>query len=218
MKKEKKKFSEIINSSSFLNNTILVLGLILFILIIIMLVYFVLKTKNPDAFKTEDEILFEEFQNFVAEQEKAKAEAAKNDGTFSVHFNDITIKGSLPKRVKSKFYIECFDDGLINIYSKYTYAIAKTDYGYAKGVILKIRVIKDSDLSKVPEEEGEYTVIDKNEDYSIIAIVPKGKEYFENDEISKDNYEELSKYRQEIIDSVKVEEIPIELTIDGRES
>ena len=183
-----------------------------------MLVYFVLKTKNPDAFKTEDEILFEEFQNFVAEQEKAKAEAAKNDGTFSVHFNDITIKGSLPKRVKSKFYIECFDDGLINIYSKYTYAIAKTDYGYAKGVILKIRVIKDSDLSKVPEEEGEYTVIDKYEDYSIIAIVPKGKEYFENDEISKDNYEELSKYRQEIIDSVKVEEIPIELTIDGRES
>lgn len=218
MKKEKKKFSEIINSSSFLNNTILVLGLILFILIIIMLVYFVLKTKNPDAFKTEDEILFEEFQNFVAEQEKAKAEAAKNDGTFSVHFNDITVKGSLPKRVKSKFYIECFDDGLINIYSKYTYAIAKTDYGYAKGVILKIRVIKDSDLSKVPEEEGEYTVIDKYEDYSIIAIVPKGKEYFENDEISKDNYEELSKYRQEIIDSVKVEEIPIGLTIDGRES
>lgn len=218
MKKEKKKFSEIINSSSFLNNTILVLGLILFILIIIMLVYFVLKTKNPDAFKTEDEILFEEFQNFVAEQEKAKAEAAKNDGTFSVHFNDITVKGSLPKRVKSKFYIECFDDGLINIYSKYTYAIAKTNYGYAKGVILKIRVIKDSDLSKVPEEEGEYTVIDKYEDYSIIAIVPKGKEYFENDEISKDNYEELSKYRQEIIDSVKVEEIPIGLTIDGRES
>lgn len=218
MKKEKKKFSEIINSSSFLNNTILVLGLILFILIIIMLVYFVLKTKNPDAFKTEDEILFEEFQNFVAEQEKAKAEAAKNDGTFSVHFNDITVKGSLPKKVKSKFYIECFDDGLINIYSKYTYAIAKTDYGYAKGVILKIRVIKDSDLSKVPEEEGEYTVIDKYEDYSIIAIVPKGKEYFENDEISKDNYEELSKYRQEIIDSVKVEEIPIGLTIDGRES
>lgn len=218
MKKEKKKFSEIINSSSFLNNTILVLGLILFILIIIMLVYFVLKTKNPDAFKTEDEILFEEFQNYVAEQEKAKAEAAKNDGTFSVHFNDITVKGSLPKRVKSKFYIECFDDGLINIYSKYTYAIAKTDYGYAKGVILKIRVIKDSDLSKVPEEEGEYTVIDKYEDYSIIAIVPKGKEYFENDEISKDNYEELSKYRQEIIDSVKVEEIPIGLTIDGRES
>ena len=156
MKKEKKKFSEIINSSSFLNNTILVLGLILFILIIIMLVYFVLKTKNPDAFKTEDEILFEEFQNFVAEQEKAKAEAAKNNGTFSVHFNDITVKGSLPKKVKSKFYIECFDDGLINIYSKYTYAIAKTDYGYAKGVILKIRVIKDSDLSKVPEEEGEY--------------------------------------------------------------
>ena len=218
MKKEKKKFSEIINSSSFLNNTILVLGLILFILIIIMLVYFVLKTKNPDAFKTEDEILFEEFQNFVAEQEKAKAEAAKNNGTFSVHFNDITVKGSLPKKVKSKFYIECFDDGLINIYSKYTYAIAKTDYGYAKGVILKIRVIKDSDLSKVPEEEGEYTVIDKYEDYSIIAIVPKGKEYFENDEISKDNYEELSKYRQEIIDSVKVEEIPIGLTIDGRES
>lgn len=218
MKKEKKKFSEIINSSSFLNNTILVLGLILFILIIIMLVYFVLKTKNPDAFKTEDEILFEEFQNYVAEQEKAKAEAAKNDGTFSVHFNDITVKGSLPKRVKSKFYIECFDDGLINIYSKYTYAIAKTDYGYAKGVILKIRVIKDSDLSKVPEEEGEYTVIDKYEDYSIIAIVPKGKEYFENDEISKDNYEELSKYRQEIIDSVKVEEISIGLTIDGRES
>ena len=218
MKKEKKKFSEIINSSSFLNNTILVLGLILFILIIIMLVYFVLKTKNPDAFKTEDEILFEEFQNYVAEQEKAKAEAAKNDGTFSVHFNDITVKGSLPKRVKSKFYIECFDDGLINIYSKYTYAIAKTDYGYAKGVVLKIRVIKDSDLSKVPEEEGEYTVIDKYEDYSIIAIVPKGKEYFENDEISKDNYEELSKYRQEIIDSVKVEEIPIGLTIDGRES
>ena len=218
MKKEKKKFSEIINSSSFLNNTILVLGLILFILITIMLVYFVLKTKNPDAFKTEDEILFEEFQNFVEEQEKAKAEAAKNDGTFSVHFNDITVKGSLPKRVKSKFYIECFDDGLINIYSKYTYAIAKTDYGYAKGVILKIRVIKDSDLSKVPEEEGEYTVIDKYEDYSIIAIVPKGKEYFENDEISKDNYEELSKYRQEIIDSVKVEEIPIGLTIDGRES
>ena len=218
MKKEKEKFSEIINSSSFLNNTILVLGLILFILIIIMLVYFVLKTKNPDAFKTEDEILFEEFQNFVAEQEKAKAEAAKNNGTFSVHFNDITVKGSLPKKVKSKFYIECFDDGLINIYSKYTYAIAKTDYGYAKGVILKIRVIKDSDLSKVPEEEGEYTVIDKYEDYSIIAIVPKGKEYFENDEISKDNYEELSKYRQEIIDSVKVEEIPIGLTIDGRES
>ena len=120
--------------------------------------------------------------------------------------------------MKSKFHIECFEDWLINIYSKYTYAIAKTDYGYAKGVILKIRVIKDSDLSKVPEEEGEYTVIDKYEDYSIIAIVPKGIEYFENDEISKDNYEELSKYRQEIIDSVKVEEIPIGLTIDGRES
>ena len=218
MKKEKKKISEIINSNSFLNNTILVLGLILFVLIIIMLVYFVLKTKNPNAFKTEDEILFEEFQNYVAEQERAKAEAAKNDGTFSVHFNDITVKGSLPKRVKSKFHIECFEDGLINIYSKYTYAIAKTDYGYAKGVILKIRVIKDSDLSKVPEEEGEYTVIDKYEDYSIIAIVPKGIEYFENDEISKDNYEELSKYRKEIIDSVKVEEIPIGLAIDGRES
>ena len=91
MKKEKKKISEIINSNSFLNNTILVLGLILFVLIIIILVYFVLKTKNPNAFKTEDEILFEEFQNYVAEQERAKADAAKNDGTFSVHFNDITV-------------------------------------------------------------------------------------------------------------------------------
>ena len=110
--------------------------------------------------------------------------------------------------MESKFYLECFDDASINIYSKYTYALSKSrDYEEEKGIILTIRIVKEEDLPRVEELEGKYAIIVKIDDYQVIAVVPKTTQYITDDDVSKSNYDRLSQYRQEIIDSVTVTKV-----------
>ena len=186
-------------------NLIITIGVILFILFIFFLVYLVIIDSNPNAFKNENEIKNELVTN-TSEDDIEKEQLATTP-TFNLVAEDISISGKLPKLMESKFYLECFDDGSINIYSKYTYALSKSrNYEKEKGIILTIRIVKEEDLPRVEELEGKYTIIGEMNDYIIIAVEPKSIQYIRDDDISKSNYERLSAYRQEIIDSITITE------------
>ena len=186
-------------------NLIITIGVILFILFIFFLVYLVIIDSNPNAFKNENEIKNELVTN-TSEDDIEKEQLATTP-TFNLIAEDISISGKLPKLMESKFYLECFDDGSINIYSKYTYALSKSrNYEKEKGIILTIRIVKEEDLPRVEELEGKYTIVGEMNDYIIIAVEPKSIQYIRDDDISKSNYERLSAYRQEIIDSITITE------------
>lgn len=186
-------------------NLIITIGVILFILFIFFLVYLVIIDSNPNAFKNENEIKNELVTN-TSEDDIEKEQLATKP-TFNLVAEDISISGKLPKLMESKFYLECFDDGSINIYSKYTYALSKSrNYEKEKGIILTIRIVKEEDLPRVEELEGKYTIVGEMNDYIIIAVEPKSIQYIRDDDISKSNYERLSAYRQEIIDSITITE------------
>ena len=192
-------------------NIIIALGLLLFLIVIILCVYFVLKNNNPNAFKSKDELYNELLQNMILSQNNDNIKTEEdivNDGTFSVYVDNIYVEGKLPRMMKEKFYIECFEDGLINIYSKYTYALSKSKYDSVKGIILKIRIAKDDMLDKIKENEGEYNIITKINDYNIISIIPNTIEYIKEDDVSVSNYNKLVKYRDEIIKSIIVKDNP----------
>ena len=192
-------------------NIIITLGLLLFLIVIILCVYFVLKNNNPNAFKSKDELYNELLQNMILSQNNDNIKTEEdivNDGTFSVYVDNIYVEGKLPRMMKEKFYIECFEDGLINIYSKYTYALSKSKYDSVKGIILKIRIAKDDMLDKIKENEGEYNIITKINDYNIISIIPNTIEYIKEDDVSVSNYNKLVKYRDEIIKSIIVKDNP----------
>lgn len=196
-------------------NLIITIGVILFILFVFFLVYLVIIDSNPNAFKNENEIKNELVTN-TSEDDIEKEQLATTP-TFNLVAEDISISGKLPKLMESKFYLECFDDGSINIYSKYTYALSKSrNYEKEKGIILTIRIVKEEDLPRVEELEGKYTIIGEMNDYIIIAVEPKSIQYIRDDDISKSNYERLSAYRQEIIDSITITEAEegIENTIE----
>ena len=202
-------------------NIIIGLGLILFIVIISIVVYYVIRTNNPDSFKTEQELYEDMLANMISEYNKSQMaeeeDKTKNDGTFSVLVDNILLEGKLPKTMKSKYYIECYKNGLINIYSKYTYALSQTKYNEPKGIVLQIMLATD-DILKAIEEEGEkYNLITKINNYSIVYIIPSTIEYLEDDDISKSNYEKLAKYREEIIKSIIVKENEEEIDINFQE-
>ena len=77
-------------------------------------------------------------------------------------------------------------------------------------------IVKDDALKVVKDEEGDYTIIDKIDDFNIIYVIPKDIEYLEDDETSISNYTRLSSYREEIINSIKVskEEISLNKTVN----
>ena len=186
-------------------NLIITIGVILFILFIFFLVYLVIIDSNPNAFKNENEIKNELVTN-TSEDDIEKEQLATTP-TFNLVAGDISISGKLTELMESKFYLECFDDGSINIYSKYTYALSKSrNYEKEKGIILTIRIVKEEDLPRVEELEGKYTIVGEMNDYIIIAVEPKSIQYIRDDDISKSNYERLSAYRQEIIDSITITE------------
>ena len=194
-------------------NLIITIGVILFILFIFFLVYLVIIDSNPNAFKNEikNELVTNTSENDI------KKEQLATTPTFNLVAEDISISGKLPKLMESKFYLECFNDGSINIYSKYTYALSKSrNYEKEKGIILTIRIVKEEDLPRVEKLEGKYTIIGEMNDYIIIAVEPKSIQYIRDDDISKSNYERLSAYRQEIIDSITITEAEegIENTIE----
>lgn len=187
-------------------NLIITLGVILFILVICFLVYLVIIDNNPNAFKDENEITNNTITNTATDD--AEKEQLSTTPNFNLVAENISISGKLPKLMESKFYLECFDDASINIYSKYTYALSKSrDYEEEKGIILTIRIVKEEDLPRVEELEGKYTIIDKIDDYQVIAVVPKTTQYITDDDVSKSNYDRLSQYRQKIIDSVTVTKV-----------
>lgn len=187
-------------------NLIITLGVILFILVICFLVYLVIIDSNPNAFKDENEITNNTITNTATDD--AEKEQLSTTPNFNLVAENISISGKLPKLMESKFYLECFDDASINIYSKYTYALSKSrDYEEEKGIILTIRIVKEEDLPRVEELEGKYAIIDKIDDYQVIAVVPKTTQYITDDDVSKSNYDRLSQYRQEIIDSVTVTKV-----------
>ncbi len=192
-------------------NIIIGLGLILFIVIISIVVYYVIRTNNPDSFKTEQELYEDMLANMISEYNESQMaeeeDKTKNDGTFSVLVDNILLEGKLPKTMKSKYYIECYKNGLINIYSKYTYALSQTKYNEPKGIVLQIMLATDDILKAIEEEGDKYTVITKIKDYSIIYIIPDDIQYLEEDDISRSNYDKLAKYRDEIIKSVTVKDI-----------
>ena len=136
-----------------------------------------------------------------------KEDIKTDDGTFSVLADNILVEGKLPKSMKSKYYIECYANGLVNIYSKYTYALSQTKYNEPKGIILQIMIANDKLLKDIEEEGDKYTVITKIKDYSIIYIIPDDIQYLEEDDISRSNYDKLAKYRDEIIKSITVKDI-----------
>ena len=187
-------------------NLIITLGVILFILVICFLVYLVIIDSNPNAFKDENEITNNTITTTATDD--AEKEQLSTTPNFNLVAENISISGKLPKLMESKFYLECFDDASINIYSKYTYALSKSrDYEEEKGIILTIRIVKEEDLPRVEELEGKYAIIDKIDDYQVIAVVPKTTQYITDDDVSKSNYDRLSQYRQEIIDSVTVTKV-----------
>lgn len=187
-------------------NLIITLGVILFILVICFLVYLVIIDNNPNAFKDENEITNNTITTTATDD--AEKEQLSTTPNFNLVAENISISGKLPKLMESKFYLECFDDASINIYSKYTYALSKSrDYEEEKGIILTIRIVKEEDLPRVEELEGKYAIIDKIDDYQVIAVVPKTTQYITDDDVSKSNYDRLSQYRQEIIDSVTVTKV-----------
>lgn len=209
-KKSKKKKEKKALSKNAKENIIITLGLVLFVIIISLVVYFVLRTNNPDAFKSEEELyeeelqkLMDEYNNYLNANNTQEEETVTNNGTFSVYVDDIYVEGKLPKMMREKFYIECYESGLINIYSKYTYALSQTKYGKPQGIILRIRIAKDDMIDEFEAEEGEYTLITKVNDYNVLYNIPNTIEYLEDDDISRSNYEKLSKYREEIIESIK---------------
>ena len=108
-------------------NLIITLGVILFILVICFLVYLVIIDSNPNAFKDENEITNNTITTTATDD--AEKEQLSTTPNFNLVAENISISGKLPKLMESKFYLECFDDASINIYSKYTYALSKSrDY------------------------------------------------------------------------------------------
>ena len=199
-------------------NIIIGIGLILFIVIISIVVYYVIRTNNPDSFKTEQELYEDMLANMIDENKKTEEEDKnKNNGTFSVLVDNIFLEGKLPKNMKSKYYIECYRNGLINIYSKYTYALSQTKYNEPKGIVLQILVATDDILKSIEEEGEKYNLITKINKYSIVYVIPSTTEYLEDDEVSKSNYEKLAKYREEIIKSITVKENEEEVDINFQE-
>lgn len=201
-------------SDEVTENIIITLVLILFLVIVCVVVIYVIRVNNPNSFKSDEELYEEALANLIEgynmDTNKAtekKEDIKTDDGTFSVLADNILVEGKLPKSMKSKYYIECYANGLVNIYSKYTYALSQTKYNEPKGIILQIMIANDKLLKDIEEEGDKYTVITKIKDYSIIYIIPDDIQYLEEDDISRSNYDKLAKYRDEIIKSITVKDI-----------
>lgn len=221
--KNNKNESKKVISNNTKENIYIAIGLIIFTIIVILCIYFVLRANNPDAFEKEDEILIKnknsEEGHITNNSFTNSTNQAKNiieNGTFALLAENIYIKGNVPKTIASKFHIECYEDGTIEIYSRYTYNLSEAKNLDIKGLILKIMIVKDDILKLVESEEGNYEIIKKIDEYNIIYIVPENIEYIEDDDISRSNYDRLSKYRKEIIESITVtkEDLDIENTIE----
>ena len=214
--KDKKKNNKVKNkklnlSQNAKENILIVIGLILFIIIVCFVVYIILKINNPGAFKSDEKLYEELLANMITEYNKEttqveNTEKSVNDGTFSVYVDNIYVEGKLPRMMKEKFYIECYESGIINIYSKYTYALSQTKYGVPKGIVLQIMIINNEALKDIEEDNKVFEVITKINDYSIIYIIPSEIEYIEEDDVSRSNYEKLARYRDEIIESIVARE------------
>lgn len=194
----------------FKENLIVSICLLIFIILIVILIYFLLQKNNNHIYEEASE---NKITNSVS---NTSNELAKENGSFELLAGNIYIRGNVPKTIANKFYIECLSDGTINIYSKYTYNLSYAKYENIKGLILKIMIVKDDALKVVKDEEGDYTIIDKIDDFNIIYVIPKDIEYLEDDETSISNYTRLSSYREEIINSIKVskEEISLDNTVN----
>lgn len=196
----------------FKENLIVSICLLIFIILIGILIYFLLSNNNNHDHNHEEAI---ENQTTNTASNTTN-NLTKENGSFELLAENIYIRGNVPKSLASKFHIECLSDGTINIYSKYTYNLSYVKYKNIKGLILKIMIVKDDALKVVKEEEGEYTIIEKIDDFNIIYVIPKDIEYLEDDETSISNYTRLSSYRKEIINSIKVskEEISLDNTVN----
>ena len=200
-------------SDEVTENIIITLVLILFLVIVSVVVIYVIRVNNPSSFKSDEELYEEALANLIEgynmdknKESEKEEDIIIDDGSFSVLADNIFVEGKLPKTMKSKYYIECYTNGLVNIYSKYTYALSQTKYGEPKGIILQIMIADDKLLKDIEEEGDKYTVITKIKDYSVIYIIPDDIQYLEEDDVSRSNYEKLSKYRDEIIESITAKE------------